>query len=565
MSLDGQKIIFLSHESSRTGAVRFLLHLIGWVKANTTAEIRILTRHGGPWLDEFRALGPTFRLDREEVPREWLEGAALLYSNTVTNGRYVEEFGRCGIPVITHVHELHHEFRLAGVENGARLLTGTTHFVACSEVVGEMLRERCGVDSERISVVAEMIVVGDVLERAGARLQGDVRENLGVGETDFLVGGSGVASWRKGADLFVQMAAACTRDEERGHEGRRLRYLWIGNLEKSPELRQIEHDLERLGLGERIQFTGDLENPFPYMQALDLFCLPSREDPFPLVMLEAGALGKPTLAFADSGGASEYCQLGGGKTVPYLDVTAMRRVCLEAAAAESGLVWEGVKSGEALRAMVSANFDVEVLARRLWGVIERVAGAAAVGSNGSGVPRIQSLEGRECPGRISWGGSDDLLQVPVEFSTVPGRERQVTISLGPANLAGKKLRFRVSLMEGFGMQRLKELRLVDSTSGVLVKDYLIDRGEGLEVPTAMVRVPGEGEEVVLLWFTGRAEFTTPGVKVDTLPGEFELRLRYIVDCDIGEELAALLQRDASGRGKAGPRWQRLLRVFQDRE
>ncbi|MEM7147766.1 MAG: glycosyltransferase family 4 protein [Verrucomicrobiota bacterium] len=553
----------MSHESSRTGAVRFLLHLIGWVRENTEAEVRIMTRHGGPLLDEFRELGPTCRLDREEVPREWLEGDAILYSNTVTNGRYVEEFARCGIPVITHVHELNHEFRLAGVENGARLLKGTTHFVACSEVVGEMLRERCGVEADRVTVVPEMIGVDEVVERAGARTAAMVREDLEVGADDFLVGGSGVASWRKGADLFVQMAAASAREAAEG--GRVLRYVWIGNLEKSPELRQIEHDLDRLGIGRHVIFTGELENPFPYVNALDLFCLPSREDPFPLVMLEAGALGKPTLAFGGSGGAAEYCALGGGKTVSYLDVAAMRGIC-EAAAGSGGADWDGgVKNGEELHELVRANFDVDVVARRLWGVIERVAGSTSAGSNGSGLPRLAQMEGRDCPGRVVWGSGEDLLQAPVEFTAVPGRERRVTIPMGPANLAGKKLRFRVSLMEGFGMQRLKELRLVDAESGEVVTDFLSESGEELELPPAMVRLPGEGDEVVLLWFAGRSEFATRGVKAEELPKAFEFRLVYTVDCDIGEELATMLQRDVSGRGKGAPKWQRLLRVFQDKD
>ena len=72
-----------------------------------------------------------------------------------------------------------------------------------------------------------------------------------------------------------------------------------------------------------VHFVGELENPHPLLNACDLFCLPSREDPFPLVMLEAGALGKPMVCFDGAGGAKEFAARGAGIVVPYLDVPAM--------------------------------------------------------------------------------------------------------------------------------------------------------------------------------------------------------------------------------------------------
>ena len=60
------------------------------------------------------------------------------------------------------------------------------------------------------------------------------------------------------------------------------------------------HDAKRLGLGDRIKFVGPLEQPAQLFAAMDVFALTSREDPFPLVMLEAAAAGIPFVCFAEA-------------------------------------------------------------------------------------------------------------------------------------------------------------------------------------------------------------------------------------------------------------------------
>jgi glycosyltransferase involved in cell wall biosynthesis len=54
--------------------------------------------------------------------------------------------------------------------------------------------------------------------------------------------------------------------------------------------------------------------------AMDAFALTSREDPFPLVVLEAADHGLPTLCFQDGGGANEFVRDDAGARVPYLDI-----------------------------------------------------------------------------------------------------------------------------------------------------------------------------------------------------------------------------------------------------
>ena len=48
-------------------------------------------------------------------------------------------------------------------------------------------------------------------------------------------------------------------------------------------------------------FLGEIENPYPLFDRMDVFTVTSRADPFPLVVLEAMALGKPVVGFAEGG------------------------------------------------------------------------------------------------------------------------------------------------------------------------------------------------------------------------------------------------------------------------
>jgi glycosyltransferase involved in cell wall biosynthesis len=63
--------------------------------------------------------------------------------------------------------------------------------------------------------------------------------------------------------------------------------------------------------------------PADYMAAADVFVLTSREDPYPLVCLEAAALEKPIVCFEGGGGTPEFVEADCGFVVPYLDIIGM--------------------------------------------------------------------------------------------------------------------------------------------------------------------------------------------------------------------------------------------------
>jgi len=180
------------------------------------------------------------------------------------------------------------------------------------------------------------------------------------------VGGSGYETWRKGKDLFVQLAALLRRRSP----SRPFIFVWVGAQGDEEERRQLQHDIEMAGIGDIFRWTGEVSNPLDYFACLDSFALVSREDPFPLVCLEAALMEKPIVCFAGAGGTAELIEQDSGFVVPYLDLNIMADKLLLLAEDEE----LQRRMGACGAAKVRERFSLEVMAPRLHRVIDSMLG-----------------------------------------------------------------------------------------------------------------------------------------------------------------------------------------------
>jgi glycosyltransferase involved in cell wall biosynthesis len=125
--------------------------------------------------------------------------------------------------------------------------------------------------------------------------------------------------WRKGPDLFAQVA------NEVIHRVPEARFFWIG-LDTRCE---AGFRAKALATDPRIRFIGERETPRDYLALGTAFFLSSREDPFPLVALEAADAGLPAVCFAGAGGMPEFIGNSCGRTVPFEDVEAAAKALTE--------------------------------------------------------------------------------------------------------------------------------------------------------------------------------------------------------------------------------------------
>ncbi len=72
-----------------------------------------------------------------------------------------------------------------------------------------------------------------------------------------------------------------------------------------PDRQSLEQLVQRLSLENCVHFTGRVVNPYPWIRASDLLCIPSYYEGLPNVALEALCLGTPLLATECSGALAE--------------------------------------------------------------------------------------------------------------------------------------------------------------------------------------------------------------------------------------------------------------------
>jgi len=383
MSARMKRLLFIGHEASRTGAPMLLLQFLRWLRTQDVAcDVDILLLRDGELADDYRQVANVHVMSSEPPrPLRGLKRLArviglvpkqqrpelppfhtqydLVVGNTVLALDQLATFGRKGCRTVAWLHELDYVVGEFSVDRFLELSQEVDRFLVVSNAVSDMLR-RLGVE-RWIDVVHGFPKIATV-ETDGAAW---VRKRLGIPPDAFVVGGCGTIEWRKGVDLFLQVAHRMGIEEPHAH------FLWVGG--RSPhaanDFRRVQHDFDRLDLDGRMVFAGAQENPQAFLAAMDVFALTSREDPFPLVCLEAASLGKPVVCFDRAGGMPEFVAHDAGAVVPYGDIDAFVECLLHFRNNRA----DTLRAGSRARAKVESRFSMEHACSRMWNVFRTAA------------------------------------------------------------------------------------------------------------------------------------------------------------------------------------------------
>lgn len=362
-----------------------LLRFLDWVTDHTEVDVDVLLLHGGSMEREFerfdsRVIGggdsrlwmlqrglTNLKLDRvanglafaRQAPLMWARrDASIFLLNSLGSLPVLRFLPRSSSSTfVLYVHELDDSFnRTLGSAAWDLLSPRVDHFLTCGSMVTEMLVERKGVDRSKITEHPGFVDLPvDATDAARRR-----RSELGIAPDAFVVGGSGRPEWRKGPELMIRAARALI-DRRPDLD---VHFVWMGGpLDDSPGFK-MRHDIHVAGLDDRFHLLGEVDRPAEAQAMMDVFALTSREDPFPLVMLEVANLGIPVVSFAN-GGVVEFAASGGSEpiaeVVPYLDVAAMVEVLARLADHPD----ERRALGARAKARVQSHHLTEVAAPRL--------------------------------------------------------------------------------------------------------------------------------------------------------------------------------------------------------
>ncbi len=117
-------------------------------------------------------------------------------------------------------------------------------------------------------------------------LREKARKELGFSEEELVVGHIGRFMEQKNHPFLLRIFSALLRKRKNS------RLLLVG---EGPLMEEMKAQAKELGISENCVFTGVREDTPALYQAMDVFCLPSLYEGFPVVMIEAQTAGLPCL------------------------------------------------------------------------------------------------------------------------------------------------------------------------------------------------------------------------------------------------------------------------------
>ena len=117
-------------------------------------------------------------------------------------------------------------------------------------------------------------------------IMSEIRKKLAIPEDAFVLGHVGRFSYQKNHEYLIRIFAEVRKRNEHAV------LMLIGDGENKPD---VKKQIEELHLTDSVRFCGLVNNVNDYMQAMDVFVLPSRYEGLPIVGVEAQAAGLPVI------------------------------------------------------------------------------------------------------------------------------------------------------------------------------------------------------------------------------------------------------------------------------
>ena len=205
-----------------------------------------------------------------------------------------------GLKGITHIQTEHDSWHLDDPKQ--RLLTRS--LLAGSRIKLVADAPRVADHLSELGIKTDQIIINgiDTLHYAPGQSP-QARHQLQLPTDALIIGCAGRLVKEKGIDVMLEALATLPECYQLAVAG------------DGPERQPLEQLAQQLGLKGRVHWLGRCDNMLNFYHAIDLFCMPSRQEGLPLALLEAQACGKPVVA-TDVGGIPDLICPHSGHLIP---------------------------------------------------------------------------------------------------------------------------------------------------------------------------------------------------------------------------------------------------------
>ncbi len=336
--INKKRILFIGHEASLSGAPRSLLNIAS-IFVELGFKVEFVLANDGPLLQEYQSLGKVmlwnakppgvnvfirvlhkiikYNLGEQTKNRivNYIRDNPpdLIINNTVVNGSIVEKLKLFNAPIVSRIAELEGAIQIYNTNGeSSKVLVNSDHFIAVSEAVKNKLVNNHQINENLINVIYGYVKTIDVSFYKKNRAT--IRKSLGIPQDAFVVCNTSNLLFHKGFDLFVLLADMF---DKQGNEN--VYFIWVGGNPSSQLHISLRQDLSKRKIS-NLRVIEHQSNVMDFYAASDAFFLSSREDPFPISMIEAAQFGLPVIGFKESGGVEEFLKDGGGFVVEYANI-----------------------------------------------------------------------------------------------------------------------------------------------------------------------------------------------------------------------------------------------------
>lgn len=225
------------------------------------------------------------------------------YINTVANRDAYNIAKKLNVKIISHVHELPLSYNLVKAGTIKNIIQNSLLCIGCSKAVCEKLE-----DMGHKNVHLLYGFVDNTLIKI-TRSKEQMRSVLKLEDKDFVWVISGATNMIKGIDFLIPLIKRLKSNHK---------IVWIGSKDNGGTSYYTEATVNNKYV-DRVIFVGKKSDDYyDYLNVGDAYLSLSREDSYPLVILEAAHLGKPIVGL-NSGGIKEFVNQRVGYVVDQLN------------------------------------------------------------------------------------------------------------------------------------------------------------------------------------------------------------------------------------------------------